>query len=89
MDSPFVALNIRNAETERLAAALARRTGETKAEAVKQALMERLKRLQREDVGLSLADELAAIARHCASLPKLDDRPMDEILGYDDHGLPH
>lgn len=55
--------------------------GETKTEAVKQALSEKLERLQREDVGRSLANELASIARHCASLPVLDDRPMDEILG--------
>lgn len=83
-----LALNIRNTETERLATELARRTGETKTEAVKQALKEKLGRLQREDVGRSLANELESIARHCANLPVLDDRPMDEILGYDDHGLP-
>jgi virulence-associated protein VagC len=35
-----------------------------------------------------LADELDEIARHCASLPVLDSRPTDEILGYDEHGLP-
>jgi antitoxin VapB len=35
-----------------------------------------------------LADELEEIAEHCASLPVLDSRPADEILGYDEHGLP-
>jgi len=35
-----------------------------------------------------MADELEEIAEHCASLPVLDSRPADEILGYDDHGLP-
>lgn len=78
-----MALNIRNPETERLAIELARRTGETKTEAVKQALAERLARLQREDVGHPLGNELAEIAEHCASLPVLDERPMNEILGYD------
>ena len=34
------------------------------------------------------ADELDEIARHCASLPVLDPRAADEILGYDEHGLP-
>lgn len=29
-----------------------------------------------------------AIARHCGSLPDLDHRSADEILGYDEHGLP-
>ena len=37
-----MALNIRNPEAERLAAELARQTGETKTEAVAQALRERL-----------------------------------------------
>jgi antitoxin VapB len=40
-----VALNIRNAEAERLAAAVARLTGESKTEAVRQALADRLERL--------------------------------------------
>jgi hypothetical protein len=35
-----------------------------------------------------LVDELDAIALHCASLPVLDARTADEILGYDERGLP-
>jgi antitoxin VapB len=35
-----------------------------------------------------LADELEAIAEHCANLPVLDPRSADEILGYNEHGLP-
>lgn len=84
-----MALNIRNAETERLAAELARRTGETKTEAVTKALRERLARVRHERSKHRLADELDEIAQHCASLPVLDARPPDEILGYDDRGLPH
>ena len=38
--------------------------------------------------GQGLADELDVIAVRCASLPLLDDRPEEEILGYDEHGLP-
>lgn len=81
-------LNIRNPETERLAAELARRTGETKTEAVTRALRERLARLRRARARRRLADELEEIARHCAALPVLDRRTPDEILGYDDQGLP-
>jgi len=33
-------------------------------------------------------DRLDAISRHCARLPRRDDRSADEVLGYDDHGLP-
>ena len=35
------------------------------------------------------ADELEEIAEHCASLPVLDSRRAEEILGYDEAGLPH
>lgn len=83
-----MALNIRNADTERLAAKLAKLTGETKTEAVRKALEERLARVRRERSGLPLADELDEIALRCARLPLRDDRPADEILGYDEAGLP-
>lgn len=82
-----MALNIRNSETEKLAAALARLTGETKTEAVTKALRDRLSRLKRDRAGRRLADELDEIGRHCARLPLLDSRSSDEILGYDEHGL--
>lgn len=83
-----MALNIRNPEAERLAAELARRTGESKTEAVTKALRDRLARVRRERSNRRLADELEDIARHCAALPVLDERPADEILEYDEHGLP-
>lgn len=62
--------------------------GETKTDAVKQALRDRLARLRRERTQRRLADELDQIALHCSRLPVLDSRPADEILGYDEHGLP-
>jgi antitoxin VapB len=83
-----MALNIRNAETERLAAAVAKLAGETKTEAVTRALEDRLERLRRERSGRRLADELDEIARRCAALPVKDARPANEILGYDSMGLP-
>lgn len=82
-----MALNIRNPETERLASEVARRTGETKTEAVTEALRERLARLRSRSTP-RLADELEAIADHCARLPVLDTRTPDEILAYDNRGLP-
>lgn len=36
----------------------------------------------------ALRVELRAIQSSYASLPVLDGRPADEILGYDEHGLP-
>lgn len=83
-----MALNIRNAEAEKLAEALARLTGETKTEAVTRALRDRLARLRRERRGRRLADELNDIGLHCSRLAVLDARSADEILGYDAHGAP-
>jgi len=83
-----MAINIRNHEVEELATTLARLTGETKTEAVRRALRDRIMRLRRESAGRRLADELDEIARECAALPVHDPRPPDEILGYDEHGVP-
>ncbi len=82
-----MALNIRNPETEKLAADLAALTGESKTQAVTKALRDRLARLKRR-ARRRLSDELDEIARHCASLPVLDKRGDEEILGYDESGLP-
>jgi antitoxin VapB len=82
-------LNIRSEETEQLANALAKLTGETKTEAVTRALRERLERVRRTRAKRRLADELDEIAVHCSSLPIRDTRSADEIMGYDEHGLPH
>ena len=83
-----MALNIRNRTTEELATTLASLTGETKTQAVTTALQDRLAKIRRRRSGRNLADELDEIAMHCASLPVLDDRGADDILGYDERGLP-
>jgi antitoxin VapB len=31
---------------------------------------------------------LLQIGRRCAALPELDSRSAEEIIGYDEHGLP-
>lgn len=84
-----MSVSILNREAERLARDLARLTGETKAEAVTRALRDRLERIQHEQQPRRrLADELDEIALRCAGRPILDSRTPDEILGYDDDGLP-
>jgi len=83
-----MALNIRSPEAEQLAGELARVTGESKTQAVTKALQDRLVRVRRERAKRCLADELEEIAEHCASLPVLDGRPAEEILGYDASGVP-
>jgi antitoxin VapB len=88
-----VALNIRNAEANRLAAEVASLAGETKTAAVIQALKERLRRLQRQSQTTangqsSLVNRLDQIALRCAGRPIGDPRSAEEILGYDAMGLP-
>ncbi|MGD0902382.1 MAG: type II toxin-antitoxin system VapB family antitoxin [Terracidiphilus sp.] len=84
-----MALSIKAPEADRLARQLAAATGETITVAVIVSMRERLAREERKRrFGRSLASELMAIGRHCASLPVLDPRSSDEILGYDENGLP-
>jgi antitoxin VapB len=33
-------------------------------------------------------EEIMAIAHRCAALPVLDDRSPNEIIGYDENGIP-
>lgn len=81
-------LNIKDPETDRLARELSRATGENITQAVKTSLEQRLKRVNKGRRQRSMAEDLMAIGRRCAALPVLDDRTPDEILGYDEHGLP-
>ena len=82
------ALNIGNPRVRELTEAAARLTGETEVQAVTRGLQDRLERVRHHRSGRSLADELDEIALHCGSVPVLDDRDPEEILGYDDHGVP-
>lgn len=82
-------LNIKDSETHRLASELARRTGLSLTAAVREALRERLAR--EESPTSEQARKLARvmeIARRCAARPVLDPRTPEEILGYDENGIP-
>ena len=83
-----MAFSIKNTEADRLARKLAEATGESLTEAVVVALRERLERVRARRGGRSLADELDEIARRCAALPVLDPRPPEELIEYDEHGVP-
>ena len=81
-------LNIKDPATEKSVRELAAVTGETVTAAVRRSAEERLQRVRREHAGRSLAAEILEIGRRCAALPDLDKRSADEILGYDEAGLP-
>ncbi len=83
-----MALSIKNDEADRLVRELAHITGESLTEAVVISLRERLERKRAETDNRPLAEQLMEIGRRCSALPVLDGRSADEILGYDENGLP-
>ena len=83
-----MALSLKDPEADRLAREIAERTGETLTGAIIVALRERLSRLRARRRRRLVSDELRDIGERCAALPTLDDRSDDEILGYDENGLP-
>jgi antitoxin VapB len=84
-----MALSIKSMEAERLAREIAAKTGESLTGAIQKALQERLDRLKHQRRSHILATQLEDILRRVDQLPILDPRSADEILDYDQHGLPH
>jgi len=83
-----MAISINSLETERLARELASRTGESLTGAIQKSLEERLERLKQQRRSPLLSTQLEDILRRVDQLPILDSRTPDEIVGYDEHGLP-
>jgi antitoxin VapB len=83
-----MSLNIKHPEADRLARELARRRGESITDAVLAAIREQLKRERAKIRRPGLAEELLEIGRRFSALPVKDTRSDDEILGYDENGIP-
>lgn len=83
-----MALSIKDPETERLARALAKLTGESITTATKRAIEERLRRVGGQGRKVVLLEDMAEIRRRWSAMRVLDDRTPEEIVGYDEHGLP-
>lgn len=83
-----MSLNIKNPATVALAEELARRRGVSKTAAIHDALSEHLHRLGHDTTPARLLEELRAIRARVARLPELDGRSNEEIIGYDEHGVP-
>ena len=83
-----MALNIKDPETDRLARLLAHETGESITVAARRAIEERLSRVRArtsaEPTQQRLSELIARGRRRAAD----DDRTAEEIIGYDDDGLP-
>jgi antitoxin VapB len=84
-----MAISIKSMETERLAREIAAKTGESLTTAIQKALAERLDRLNNHRRKQALTAQIDDILRRVDEMPTVDSRSEDEILGYDEHGLPH
>lgn len=83
-----VALNIKDAETDRLARELAAATGESITVAARRAIEERLARVRARDAAKPAEGTLRDLIQRGRERQTIDGRAAEEILGYDQHGLP-
>ncbi|HXE44340.1 MAG TPA: type II toxin-antitoxin system VapB family antitoxin [Conexibacter sp.] len=83
-----MALNIKDPTADRLVRELAATTGESITTAVTIAVRERLERIGRMAPAQIRKREILRIAKRAAADVVIDHRTDDEILGYDEHGLP-
>ena len=83
-----MALSIKDPEADRLARELARRKGTSITSAVVDALRAELERERKRVRSPGLAERLLACGARLSKVPIQDKRSEDEILGYDEHGIP-
>lgn len=81
---------IKDEEVDRLVRELAARTGQTITETVKQAVRDQLQRVPpAEDEIAARKRRLAELLAYFDALPRTNEHLTDdEILGYDENGLP-
>ena len=79
-----MALSIRSKHVEVLARRLSEETGENITDVILSALKEKEDRI----LAVSRKQKIDEILERMSSLPVLDPRAPDEIIGYDEYGLP-
>lgn len=84
-----MALSIKDPETEKLARTLAERTGESITVATRRAIEDRLRRTGSQARKAALLEDMEAMQRRLDALPVLDHRSPDDIIGYDENGVPN
>lgn len=82
-----MAISIKDPETDRLARELAAATGESLTDAIRNAIRDRLERESRRTYP-GIVAKVRRVQERLARLPVLDPRTPDELLGYDEHGVP-
>ena len=88
MAATITPLNIKDPEVYRMVREIADQTGQTLTDVVRRAVKREHDRVKHSKPDPILIAQLMEIADRCASLPVLDDRSDDEIIGYDEYGVP-
>jgi antitoxin VapB len=90
VEGAAMGLSIKNTDVERMAREAAKRRGVSMTEALRQLLAEEEARVAvaREAEIEAKVRALQEIIERTARLPRLSERSDDEIIGYDEHGLP-
>ncbi len=83
-------LSVKNAEVERMLREVAGRRGVGMTEALRQVLAEELARSRASGEAKRQAryEAVMAITARVAAMPDISDMTDDEILGYDEDGIP-
>ena len=84
-----VGINIKHDEYEAAIRELAFHDGVSLTDAIGQAVLEKLERQRTAAARESYVERARRLQAYVANLPILDDRTPDEIIGYDEHGLPN
>lgn len=80
-----MAISLKNPDADRLARELAEVTGESLTDAITNSIRERLDRERRRR---GTKDRIRRLVEEVAVFPVMDSRSTDEILRYDNRGLP-
>ena len=82
-----MALSIRNPRAEALARQIASMSGESITQVIIHALENHAERLRGQRMYPDTVNEIMAISGRCSAIPELDNRSIDEILGYNKIGI--
>lgn len=83
-----MSINIKNTQADDLVRALTRLTKQSITRVVIDALEEKLRKERGRRLAPHLKDEILEIGHRCARLPTRDDRSAEDILQYNDDGIP-
>ncbi len=83
----LMALSIRNPQAEKLAKEIIAIDGGNVTQVIINALQDKLDRLRGRTAHTDIAKEIMDISSRCSSIPDIDKRDPDEILGYNSNGI--